>query len=242
MIVTGGSRGIGAAVVRLAVAQGADVVLGYRSEEKRARDLADELTAAHPGRTCVPLYVDVTDPAEARRFATDALGLLDRFDVLVNNAGITRDTLFARMAHEQWRDVVTTNLDSMYTVTRPLLLPLVKQRGGAIVNLTSSAGLHGTPGQTAYSAAKAGIVGFTKALAKEVGTRGVTVNAVAPGMIGTDMTDAIAPDRAEFLKSLIPGHEFGTAADVAHLVCFLASDKARYITGQTIEISGGLVL
>ncbi|OIJ89440.1 hypothetical protein BIV25_33835 [Streptomyces sp. MUSC 14] len=241
-VVTGGSRGIGAAVVRMAVAQGADVVLGYHSGEKQARALADDLSAAHPGRRCIPLYADVSDTEAAARFAASALDHLDRFDVLVNNAGITRDTLFARMTPEQWHQVIDTNLNSMYTVTRPLLMPLVKQRSGAIVNITSSAGLHGTPGQTAYSAAKAGIVGFTKALSKEIAARGVTVNAVAPGLIDTDMTAAIPEDRAEFLKSLIPGQEFGSPEDVACLVCFLASDQARYITGQTIEISGGLVV
>ncbi|KPI10146.1 short-chain dehydrogenase/reductase SDR [Actinobacteria bacterium OK074] len=241
-VVTGGSRGIGAAVVRLALAQGADVVFGYHSDEKRAHALADELRAAHPGRTCVPLYSQVADAAEAEHFAASALAALDRFDVLVNNAGVTRDTLFARMNPQQWHDVIGTNLDSMYTVTRPLLMPLVKQRGGAIVNIASSSGLHGIPGQTAYSAAKAGIIGFTKALAKEVGARGVTVNAVAPGLIETDMTAAIPDDKAELLKSLIPSHAFGTPEDVAHLVCFLASDRARYITGQAIEISGGLVV
>ncbi|MFD3582996.1 SDR family oxidoreductase [Streptomyces sp. NPDC058683] len=241
-VVTGGSRGIGAAVVRLALAQGADVVFGYHSDEKQARALADELRAAHPERRCTPLYADVADTEAAARFAAAALDRLDRFDILVNNAGITRDTLFARMAPEQWHQVIGTNLDSMYTITRPLLMPLVKQRSGAIVNIASSAGLHGTPGQTAYSAAKAGIIGFTKALAKEIGTRGVTVNAVAPGLIETDMTAAIPEDRAEFLRSLIPGQEFGSPRDVAHLVCFLASDRARYITGQAIEISGGLVV
>ncbi|PKV83509.1 3-oxoacyl-ACP reductase FabG [Streptomyces sp. TLI_146] len=241
-VVTGGSRGIGAAVVRLALAQGADVVFGYHSDKDRARTLADELNAAHPDQRCVPLYAHVADTDEAERFAVAALGHLDRFDVLVNNAGVTRDTLFARMTPQQWREVIGTNLDSMYTVTKPLLMPLVKQRSGAIINIASSSGLHGIPSQTAYSAAKAGVIGFTKALAKEIGARGVTVNAVAPGLIETDMTAAIPPDKTEFLQSLIPGHAFGTPQDVAHLVCFLASDRARYITGQAIEISGGLVV
>ncbi|WP_372405514.1 SDR family oxidoreductase [Streptomyces luteireticuli] len=242
VVVTGGSRGIGAAVVRLALAQGADVVFGYHSGEERARALADELRAAHPGRRCTPLYAHVADTAEAQRFAAAALDRLDRLDVLVNNAGITRDTLFARMGPQQWHEVIGTNLDSMYTVTKPLLMPLVKQRSGAIINIASSSGLHGIPGQTAYSAAKAGVIGFTKALAKEIGARGVTVNAVAPGLIETDMTADIPKDKAEFLKSLIPSQTFGTPEDVAHLVCFLASDRARYITGQAIEIAGGLVV
>ncbi|MGP9022923.1 3-oxoacyl-ACP reductase FabG [Streptomyces sp. BR1] len=241
-IVTGGSRGIGAAVVRLALAQGADVVFGYHSEEERARALADELRSAHPDQHCVPLRVQVADTTQAEGFATTALDRLGRLDVLVNNAGVTRDAVFARMGPQQWHDVIATNLDSMYTITKPLLMPLVKQRSGAIINISSSSGLHGIPGQTAYSAAKAGVIGFTKALAKEIGARGVTVNAVAPGLIDTDMTAAIPQDKAEFLKSLIPGQAFGSPEDVAHLVCFLASDRARYITGQAIEVSGGLVV
>ncbi|MBH1934176.1 SDR family oxidoreductase [Streptomyces sp. AV19] len=242
VVVTGGSRGIGAAVVRLAVEQGADVVFGYRHGEERARALAKELNDAHPGRRCVPLYADVADAGEAGRFATEALAALDRLDVLVNNAGVTRDTLFARMTAQQWNEVIDTNLGSMYNVTRPLVLPMAKQGRGAIVNLTSYSGVHGIPGQTAYSASKAGIAGFTKALAKEIGGRGVTVNAVAPGLIETDMTDAVPGDKAEYLKSLIPSRSFGSPEDVAHLVCYLASDRARYITGQVIEIAGGLVL
>ncbi|WP_335982896.1 3-oxoacyl-ACP reductase FabG [Streptomyces sp. CA2R106] len=242
-VVTGGARGIGAAVVRLALAQGADVVFGYHSSAAAAAELAERMRAAHPGQRCTALPGRVGDTADAGRFAEDALHELDgAVDILVNNAGVTHDISFARIRREQWDEVLETNLGSMFNVTRPLVMPLVRQRRGAIVNITSASGLHGAPGQTAYSASKSGVIGFTKALAKEIGGLGVTVNAVAPGFIATDMTAAIPEPQAERLRNLIPSREFGDADDVAALVCFLASDRARYITGQVIEMSGGLIL
>ncbi|UNO44317.1 SDR family oxidoreductase [Streptomyces sp. MST-110588] len=241
-VVTGGSRGIGAAVVRLALAQGAEVAFSYHRSAEAARALCQEMRAAHPGQQCMALPAQVGDTAAVEEFTAAALECLGTLDVLVNNAGVTRDATFARMRREDWDEVVETNLGSMFNVTRPLVMPLVKRRGGAIVNLTSAVGLHGAPGQTSYAASKAGIIGFTKALAKEIGEFGITVNAVAPGFIETDMTAQIPPERMEYVKALIPGHRLGTAEDVAHLVCFLASDHARYITGQVIEVSGGLLL
>jgi 3-oxoacyl-[acyl-carrier protein] reductase len=241
-VITGGARGIGAAVVRLALAQGADVVFGYHRSADQALALCEELRAEHPARQCTALPVQVSDTEEAKRFADEALEILGGLDVLVNNAGMTHDTSLARMRREQWDEVLDTNLGSMFNVTRPLVMPLVRRRAGAVINITSASGIHGAPGQTAYSASKSGIIGFTKALAKEVGALGVTVNAVAPGFIRTDMTAAIPDAQTKYLKSLIPTGEFGTVEDVASLVCFLASDRARYINGQVIEISGGLVL
>jgi 3-oxoacyl-[acyl-carrier protein] reductase len=242
-VVTGGTRGIGAAVVRLALAQGADVAFGYHRAADRADALCDEMRAAYPDQRCTALPGQVSDSAEAAEFATGALRALGgELDVLVNNAGVNRDVSFARMRREQWDEVVDTNLGSMFNVTRPLVMPLIRRRSGTVVNVTSASGIHGAPGQTAYSASKSGIIGFTKALAKEVGGLGVTVNAVAPGFIRTDMTAAIPDPQTEHLKTLIPTGEFGSADDVAALVCFLASDRARYITGQVIEMSGGLTL
>ncbi|WP_328463417.1 3-oxoacyl-ACP reductase FabG [Streptomyces sp. NBC_00448] len=242
-VITGGARGIGAAVVRLALAQGAHVVFGYHSSAAAAAELSDEMSAAYPDQQCTALPGRVGDTVDASRFAADALRALDgELDVLVNNAGVTHDVSFARMRREQWDEVVETNLGSMFNVTRPLVMPLVRRRRGTVVNVTSASGIHGAPGQTAYSASKSGVIGFTKALAKEVGGLGVTVNAVAPGFIATDMTAAIPEPQLERVKSLIPTREFGSAEDVAALVCFLASDRARYITGQVIEMSGGLTL
>jgi 3-oxoacyl-[acyl-carrier protein] reductase len=241
-VVTGGARGIGAAVVRLALAQGADVAFSYHSSADQARALCEELSAAYPDQRCAALPAQVSDGAAAEKFAAEALDALGGLDILVNNAGITRDVSFARMRREQWDEVLDTNLGSMFNITRPLVMPLVKRRDGAVINITSASGIHGAPGQTAYSASKSGIIGFTKALAKEVGSLGITVNAVAPGFIHTDMTAAIPEQQTDHLKSMIPSRQFGAAEDVAELVCFLASDRGRYITGQVIEISGGLIL
>jgi 3-oxoacyl-[acyl-carrier protein] reductase len=241
-VVTGGSRGIGEAIVRLALAQGAEVVFSYHRNAGRARELCAQLRTAHPGRQCMAFHAQVSDADEVQQFAAAALESLGTLDVLVNNAGVARDAAFARMRREEWDEVIETNLGSMFNVTWPLVMPLVKQRGGAIINITSAIGVHGAPGQTCYAASKAGIIGFTKALAKEIGGFDVTVNAVAPGYIDTDMMTEIGEERLSHVKSMIPSHRLGSASDVAHLVCFLASDRARYITGQVIEVSGGLVL
>jgi 3-oxoacyl-[acyl-carrier protein] reductase len=162
--------------------------------------------------------------------------------VLVNNAGITRDAALARMRREQWDEVIATNLGSMFNVTQPLLLQLVKQRSGSIINMTSFAGIFGSSAQTNYAASKGGIIAFTKALSKEVAEYGVRVNAIAPGFIETEMMFIMTEDRLKYMRSQIPVGRFGTVEDVAHLVCFLAPDKASYITGQVIQVDGGLVL
>ncbi|MEU2561493.1 3-oxoacyl-ACP reductase FabG [Streptomyces longispororuber] len=240
LVVTGGARGIGAGIVRLALRQGAEVVFSYNRSAERARELCAELCAAHPGQQCTALPAQVADTDSAARFAQAALEALGSVDALVNNAGVTRDGVFARMRREDWDEAVETNLGSMFTVTRPLVMALVRRRAGAIVNVTSSVGIHGAPGQANYAASKAGIIGFSKALAKELAELGVRVNAVAPGLIATDMTAGIPPERLEEIKKRIPGRQLGSVEDVAHLVCFLASDRARYITGQVIEVSGGL--
>ncbi|HWG98346.1 MAG TPA: SDR family NAD(P)-dependent oxidoreductase [Pilimelia sp.] len=241
-VVTGGARGIGAAVVRLALAQGAEVVFSYHRSVEAARALCDRMRRAHPDQCCLALHAQVSDEESVAQFATAALERLGTLDVLVNNAGTVRDSAFARMPRQDWDDMVETNLGSMFTVTQPLLMPMVKQRGGAVVNVTSVVGVHGAPGQTGYAASKAGVIGFTKSLAKEVGRFGVTVNAVAPGLIETDMTTGLPPERVEQLTALIPTRRLGAPEDVAHLICFLGSNRARYVTGQVIEVAGGLVL
>ncbi|MBO0804720.1 MAG: SDR family oxidoreductase [Nocardiopsaceae bacterium] len=242
MVVTGGSRGIGAAIVRLAVAQGAEVVFNYHRSAKAAQALRDEMRAAYPDRQCMALRAQVSDAADMENFAEAAIECLGTPDALVNNAGVTRDSAFARTPRTDWDEVIETNLGSMYNATHPLIVPLTKRKRGAVINIASTTGVHGAPGQVSYAASKAGIIGFTKALAKEVAGAGVTVNAVAPGLIDTDMLAGLSDDKLELLTAMIPARRLGTADEVAHMVCFLASDHARYITGQVIEVAGGFAL
>ena len=242
ILITGGSRGIGAGVVRVAMEEGADVAFIYNQSADLAKDLAQELTARHPGRRCLAFSCDIADAAAARETIKAVLTELGGIDALVNNAGITRAAVLGRMRREHWDDVIATNLGSMFNVTQPLVLQFVKQRSGSIINMTSFAGIFGSSAQTNYAASKGGIIGFTKALAKEVGEYGVRVNAIAPGFIETEMMSLLTDERVTYMKSQIGLGRFGTPEDVAHLVCFLASDRSSYITGEVIQIDGGLVL
>ncbi|MDD6253303.1 MAG: 3-oxoacyl-ACP reductase FabG [Bacteroidales bacterium] len=237
VLVTGGSRGIGRAVcVRLA-SEGYHIIVNYVSNETAARETLSLIAEA--GGTGELLKFDVGNPEEV----TGALKSWQEanpeeyVEVLVNNAGIRRDNLMLWMEPDDWYNVLRTNLDSFYNVTRPLLQQMVVHKRGRIVSITSLSGLKGLPGQTNYAAAKGGIIAATKALAQEVAGRKVTVNAVAPGFIRTDMVDGL--DEAE-LKKTIPAKRFGEPEEVAELVAFLVSDKAAYITGQTISVNGGI--
>jgi 3-oxoacyl-[acyl-carrier protein] reductase len=237
-LVTGGSRGIGRAIARALAERGATVVAAAR--EDHARDFVDELVAA--GHQAEAASLDVTDPGSVTNTVASILDRFGRLDILVNNAGITRDQLALRMKREDWDAVIATNLTAAFTCAQAVLKPMIKQRSGRIVNITSVVGQAGNAGQANYAASKAGLIGLTKALALEVASRNITVNAVAPGLIETDMTRALAGGVHEEWTERIPLKRLGTAEDVAAAVVFLASDEAAYITGQVLSVNGGMYL
>ncbi len=242
-IVTGSSRGIGAAIAAALAAQGMNVVLNGSSErslaaaEAQARALADRF-----GVEALAVAANVADPDEAAALAAAALEAFGRVDVLVNNAGITRDGLAMRMAAEDFDAVVDVNLKGAFNCAKAVLRPMTKQRHGRIINLSSVSGVYGNPGQVNYAASKAGVIGLTKALAKEVARKGVTVNAIAPGFIATDMTAALSEEQRAHALERIASGRLGEPEDVAALAAFLASEDAAYITGQVICVDGGLTL
>jgi 3-oxoacyl-[acyl-carrier protein] reductase len=242
MLVTGGSRGIGAGIVRTAMEAGAEVAFIFRNNNRAAEQLTDEMESQYPRQRCLSFQCDVADTEGVAQTVGDVVAEFGRLDALVNNAGLTRDAAFARMTRAQWDEVMSTNLGSMFNVTQPLIMPFVKQRSGSIINVTSVAGIYGSAGQANYAASKAGIIGFTRALSKEVAPFGVRVNAVAPGFIETEMTSVMDDEKLKYMKSRIPAARLGASSEVGHLVCFLASDKAAYITGQVIQVDGGLTL
>ena len=235
-LVTGASRGIGAAIARELAAAGCRILLNYRSDERGAAEVKDSIVAA--GGEATLLRFDVSDAAETAAALAPWSGDGDAvIDVVVNNAGVVKDAPFPTLAQDDWERVTRTSLDGFFNVTRPLVMPLVRRRWGRIITISSLAGLVGNRGQVSYSAAKAGLIGATRSLSKEVAKRNVTVNAVAPGLIDTDMLKQIPVDD---LTKLIPMRRLGLPSEVAKLVRFLASDDAAYITGQVITIDGGL--
>jgi 3-oxoacyl-[acyl-carrier protein] reductase len=242
VLVTGGSRGIGAQIVRTAMEEGAEVAFTYIHSEDAAQALAADLASGYPDQRCLVRQCDVADTEAMQSMVQSLISDFGRIDALVNNAGIARDAAFARMTREVWDSVINTNLGSMFTATRPLVIQMVKQHSGAIVNMTSAVAVYGNSGQTNYAAAKAGIIGFTKSLSAEIAPHGVRVNAVAPGYINTDMASVIDQDTLDYVKSRITLRRLGTVQDVAPLVCFLLSDWSAYITGQVIQVDGGITL
>jgi 3-oxoacyl-[acyl-carrier protein] reductase len=237
-IVTGASRGIGRAIASRLAAQGATVVAAARGNN--AREAAAAIAAA--GGAAEPLTLDVTDADAIDAAVAGVLERHGRIDILVNNAGITRDQLMLRLKRGDWDAVLATNLTSAFTLTQAVLKPMIRQRAGRIICISSVVGQRGNAGQANYAASKAGLIGFAKSVALEVASRNVTVNVVAPGMIETDMTRAIADKAREEWESKIPLKRLGTPDDVAAAVCFLASDEASYITGQVLAVNGGLYL
>jgi 3-oxoacyl-[acyl-carrier protein] reductase len=228
-LVTGASKGIGRAIATELAAAGASVVLGYRSGGEEAEALAAELG----GRA---VRADVSDPEEARRLVEEA----GELHVLVNNAGITRDGLLARMPDDDWRTVIETNLSAVFYTCRAAARGMMRRRSGSIVNVSSIVGVHGNPGQTNYSASKAGIIGFTKALARELGPRGVRANVVAPGYVATQLTEVLPGELQQAMLANTPLGRLGDPEDVAGAVRFLCSDEAAFITGDVLLVDGGL--
>jgi 3-oxoacyl-[acyl-carrier protein] reductase len=237
-IVTGASRGIGRAIAQELANLGANIVVNYASSSKAAEEVVDTITKA--GGSAIALQADVSQADQVEALVNTAMEKLNRVDILVNNAGITRDTLLLRMKPEDWQAVIDLNLTGVFLCTRAVSKIMLKQRSGRIINITSVAGQMGNPGQANYSAAKAGVIGFTKTIAKEFASRGITVNAVAPGFIATDMTSNI---KAEEIIKYIPLGRYGQPEEVAGMVRFLAADSAAaYITGQVFNVDGGMVM
>jgi 3-oxoacyl-[acyl-carrier protein] reductase len=237
-IVTGASRGIGKAIAAKLAARGAHVLAAARGEN--AQSVADEIVAA--GGKAEPVALDITEPGACEAAVAGALARHGRVDILVNNAGITKDQLLLRMKRDDWDAVLATNLTANFVLTQAVLKPMLKQRGGRIVSISSDVGQAGNAGQANYAASKAGIIGFSKAVALEVASRGITVNVVAPGLIDTDMTRAITSSAHEEWASRIPLKRLGSPEDIAAAVCFLASDEASYITGQVLAVNGGMYM
>ena len=237
VLVTGATRGIGKAIALTLGSSGATVI-GTATTESGA----DSITKVFAEKKISGkgMKLDVTDNEQASNLVKNIGEDFGSVDILVNNAGITRDNILLRMKEDEWEDIINTNLSSIYKMSKSVLRGMIKKRSGRIISITSVVGVMGNAGQSNYGAAKAGIIGFTKSLAREVGVRGITVNAIAPGFIETDMTDSLPDDQKEALASQIPMGRLGTADEIAQAVLFLAGDSGSYITGQTLHVNGGM--
>lgn len=235
-LITGGSRGIGASIVEKFMAEGAKVAFTYRSSSEKA----DALVAKFNGENIIAIKSDASKYEEAEALIAQVIEKFETINILINNAGITKDTLMLRMSEEQWDGVIEVNLKSVFNVTKHVLKPMMKNRAGSIINMSSVVGVFGNAGQANYAASKAGIIGFTKSIAKEVGSRNIRCNAIAPGFIATEMTHELDEKTQKAYTDSIPLKRFGQGSDVANLCSFLGSDMSNYITGQVLSICGGM--
>ncbi|WP_434399519.1 3-oxoacyl-[acyl-carrier-protein] reductase [Planococcus sp. 11815] len=239
-IVTGASRGIGAAIARRFAEEGANIVVNYSGSQDKAEAVVAEIEQA--GGKAIAIKANVADADAVKSLADAAMKEFGSIDILVNNAGITRDNLMMRMKEDEWDDVINTNLKGVFLCTKAVTRQMMKQRAGRIVNIASIVGVMGNAGQANYVAAKAGVIGLTKTTARELASRGITANAVAPGFITTDMTEKLGDDVQSSMLAQIPLARFGAPEDVANAALFLASDEASYVTGQTLHLDGGMVM
>jgi 3-oxoacyl-[acyl-carrier protein] reductase len=239
-IVTGGTRGIGRAIALRLAAEGANVAVSYRSNDDAAEETAEAARAA--GVKCEVFKGDVASSEDVQALFKGVSDVFGRVDILVNNAGVTRDNIMMRMKEDEFDEVLRTNLGGTYLCTRAALRPMVRARWGRIVNVSSVVGLVGNAGQANYAASKAGIIGFTKSVAREVAQRGITANAVAPGYVETELTGSLPEEVKDRIRSQVPMGRFGEAEEVAEVVAFLAGEGAGYVTGQTIAVDGGMTM
>jgi 3-oxoacyl-[acyl-carrier protein] reductase len=239
-VVTGASRGIGRAIALELAEHGANVVVNYSGSEAKAHEVVEAIKEM--GGQAIAVRANVANMDEVQAMMKEAVSQFETIDILVNNAGITRDNLLMRMKEDEWDDVININLKGVFNSTKAVTRQMMKQRSGRIINIASIVGVMGNAGQANYVAAKAGVIGLTKSTARELASRHITVNAIAPGFITTDMTDKLSEEvKTEMLKQ-IPLARFGEAADIASVVSFLASEKSAYITGQTLHVDGGMVM
>ncbi|HHA9963613.1 TPA: 3-oxoacyl-[acyl-carrier-protein] reductase [Staphylococcus aureus] len=239
-LVTGASRGIGRSIALQLAEEGYNVAVNYAGSKEKAEAVVEEIKAK--GVDSFAIQANVADADEVKAMIKEVVSQFGSLDVLVNNAGITRDNLLTRMKEQEWDDVIDTNLKGVFNCIQKATPQMLRQRSGAIINLSSVVGAVGNPGQANYVATKAGVIGLTKSAARELASRGITVNAVAPGFIVSDMTDALSDELKEQMLTQIPLARFGQDTDIANTVAFLASDKAKYITGQTIHVNGGMYM
>ncbi|EUQ73576.1 3-oxoacyl-[acyl-carrier-protein] reductase [Staphylococcus aureus LAMC0016] len=239
-LVTGASRGIGRSIALQLAEEGYNVAVNYAGSKEKAEAVVEEIKAK--GVDSFAIQANVADADEIKAMIKEVVSQFGSLDVLVNNAGITRDNLLMRMKEQEWDDVIDTNLKGVFNCIQKATPQMLRQRSGAIINLSSVVGAVGNPGQANYVATKAGVIGLTKSAARELASRGITVNAVAPGFIVSDMTDALSDELKEQMLTQIPLARFGQDTDIANTVAFLASDKAKYITGQTIHVNGGMYM